>query len=228
VDTLLLLHGLGATGAVWDGLTDLLDRPWLAPDLPGHGGSARLPRYSFGGLAATIANGLPDAGPYVVVGHSLGGVVAIALASGWFGIDVVGVVAVGVKVEWSDDDLARAAAIAARPVRLYPTRAEAERAYLKTAGLTDKADPAGITATDDGWRLTLDPYAFAVGAPDMPGLLAAARCPITLAAGEHDPMSRPEQLQALRADAVALPGLGHNAHVENPAALLPLLDHSLR
>jgi pimeloyl-ACP methyl ester carboxylesterase len=92
----------------------------------------------------------------------------------------------------------------------------------------DKADPAGITATDDGWRLTLDPYAFAVGAPDMPGLLAAARCPVTLVAGEHDPMSRPEQLRALRADAVTLPGLGHNAHVEDPAALLPSLGQSLR
>jgi pimeloyl-ACP methyl ester carboxylesterase len=220
VETLLLLHGLGATGAVWDGLTGLLDRPWLAPDLPGHGGSARLPRYSFGGLAAAIANGLPDAGPYVVVGHSLGGVVAVALGSDWFGIDV--------KVEWSHEDLTRAATIATRPVRTYPTRAEAERAYLKTAGLTDKPDPAGITATDDGWRLTLDPYAFAVGAPDMPGLLAAARCPVTLAAGEHDPMSRPEQLQALCPDAVTLPGLGHNAHVEDPAALLPLLAQSLR
>jgi pimeloyl-ACP methyl ester carboxylesterase len=118
--------------------------------------------------------------------------------------------------------------IAARPARSYPTRAEAERAYLKTAGLTDKADPAGITATDDGWQLTLDPYAFAVGAPDMPGLLAAARCPVTLAAGERDPMSRPEQLRVLSADAVTLPGLGHNAHVEDPTALLPLLDRQLR
>src|SRR5205807_502070 len=126
VDTLLLLHGLGATGAVWDGLTGLLDRPWLAPDLPGHGGAARLPRYSFGGMAAAIADELPDIGPFVVVGHSLGGVVALALASGWFGIDVTAVVAVGVKVEWSEEDLARAAAIAARPVRIYPTRAEAE------------------------------------------------------------------------------------------------------
>jgi pimeloyl-ACP methyl ester carboxylesterase len=230
VDTLLLLHGLGATGAVWDGLTGLLDRPWLAPDLPGHGGSARLPRYSFGGMAAAIADELPDIGPFVVVGHSLGGVVALALASGWFGIDVAAVVAVGVKVEWSEADLARAAAIAARPVRVYATRAEAERAYLKTAGLTDiaLADPAGLTATDDGWRLTLDPATFAVGAPDMPGLLAAARCPVTLAAGEHDPMSRPEQLRALLSSAVTLPGLGHNAHVEDPAALLPLLGHSVR
>jgi pimeloyl-ACP methyl ester carboxylesterase len=40
---LLLLHGLGATGDVWDGWRPLLARRWpgrwLAPDLPGHGGS---------------------------------------------------------------------------------------------------------------------------------------------------------------------------------------------
>jgi pimeloyl-ACP methyl ester carboxylesterase len=160
-----------------------------------------------------------------VVGHSLGGVVASALATGWFGLDVAGVLAVGVKVAWSEDDLAKAAAMAARPSRVFGTREEAERAYLKVSGLTDlvPADPAGIVATEDGWRLTLDPAAFAVGAPDMAGLLAAARCPVVLAAGEHDPMSRPEQLRTLRADAVTLPGLGHNAHVEDPAAVLALL-----
>jgi pimeloyl-ACP methyl ester carboxylesterase len=40
---LLLLHGLGATGDVWDRWQPLLARRWtgrwLAPDLPGHGGS---------------------------------------------------------------------------------------------------------------------------------------------------------------------------------------------
>ena len=109
--TLLLLHGIAGSSRTWVPAMELLQQGHavLAPDLPGHGGSARLPRYSFGGLAAAIANGLPDAGPYVVVGHSLGGVVAVALGSGWFGIDIVGVVAVGVKVDWSHEDLARAA-----------------------------------------------------------------------------------------------------------------------
>lgn len=225
----LLLHGLGATGAVWDGLTDRLDSAWLAPDLPGHGGSARLHRYSFGGLAAAVADQLPTTGPLVVVGHSLGGVVALTLASGWFGVEVVGVLAVGVKVRWSDDDLARAATVAARPDRVFATRDEAEAAYLKMAGLTGlaAADPAGLAESDDGWRLTLDLAAFGVGAPDMVGLLGMASCPVVLAAGEHDPMSRPADLLALRDDAVTLPGLGHNAHVEDPAALLPLI-YSLR
>jgi pimeloyl-ACP methyl ester carboxylesterase len=62
---LLLLHGLGATGAVWDGLGALLPDhwpgPWVAPDLPGHGRSAPLARYSFGALAAVAP--LVEPGP---------------------------------------------------------------------------------------------------------------------------------------------------------------------
>ncbi|WP_037303463.1 alpha/beta fold hydrolase [Amycolatopsis orientalis] len=223
----LLLHGLGATGAVWDGLMAQPGYRWLAPDLPGHGGSARLPHYSFGGLAAAVADALPERGPVLVVGHSLGGVVGLALASGWFGVKVAGLLAVGVKVEWSEDDLARAAAMAAKPPRVFPAREDAERAFLKIAGLVGlaDADPDGVTETDGGWRLALDPRAFAVGAPDMRGLLGAARCPVVLAAGEHDPMSRPDQLRALSPDSVVLRGLGHNAHVEDPSALLPFPRH---
>ncbi|WP_328604854.1 alpha/beta hydrolase [Amycolatopsis sp. NBC_00345] len=222
----LLLHGLGATGAVWDRLGELVERRLLVPDLPGHGGSAPLPEYSFEALAAGVADGLDETGPVVVAGHSLGGAVALELASGRYGLDVAGVLALGVKVEWSADELAKAASMAARPPRVFETRADAEVAYLKVAGLTglSPADPAGVTETDSGWRLSLDPAAFGVGAPDLPRLLAGARGPVVLAAGAGDPMSRPEQLRALAADAVTLPGLGHNAHVEDPAALLTLLE----
>jgi pimeloyl-ACP methyl ester carboxylesterase len=221
----LLLHGLGATGAVWDRLGELLRRRLLVPDLPGHGGSAPLPEYSFEALAAGVAEGLDEAGPVVVAGHSLGGVVALELASGRHGLDVAGVLALGVKVEWSAEELAKAAAMAARPPRVFETRADAEVAYLKVAGLTGlaPADPDGVTEAG-GWRLSLDQAAFGVGAPDLPRLLAGARCPVVLAAGADDPMSRPEQLRALAADSVTLPGLGHNAHVEDPAALLTLLE----
>ncbi|MGW4830971.1 alpha/beta fold hydrolase [Amycolatopsis japonica] len=221
----LLLHGLGATGAVWDGLMLQPGYRWLAPDLPGHGASPHSTHYSFGGLAGAVADALPERGPLLVIGHSLGGVVGLALASGWFGLRIDGLLAVGVKVDWSEADLAKAADMAAKPPRVFPAREDAERAFLKIAGLTGltEADPDGIVETEGGWRLALDPRAFAVGAPDMPGLLGAARCPVALAAGEHDPMSRPEQLRALNEASVELPGLGHNAHVEDPAVLLAFL-----
>lgn len=221
----LLLHGLGATGAVWNHFAPPLARRVLVPDLPGHGRSAPLPHYSFETFTAAVARALPDKGPYVVVGHSLGGVLALELASGKYDVEVAGVLALGVKVEWTQDDLGRVATLAARPARVFDSRVDAEQAYLKVSGLLGiaPADPAGLRETEGGWRLAMDPAAFGVGAPDMPALLAAARCPVVLAAGEHDPMSRPGQLRALDPDAVTLAGLGHNAHVEDPAAVRALL-----
>jgi pimeloyl-ACP methyl ester carboxylesterase len=76
---LLLLHGYG--GAAWNfaELVPLLEgRRLVVPDLPGHGGSEPLPAATISGLADAVA-GLLD-GPTPVLGHSLGGVVALRLA----------------------------------------------------------------------------------------------------------------------------------------------------
>jgi pimeloyl-ACP methyl ester carboxylesterase len=233
---LLLLHGLGATGDVWDGLHRELPRRWpgrwLTPDLPGHGGSDRLDRYSFGRLAAEVARVVPPGARVVGLGHSLGGVVALALASGWFGIRVAAVCGLGIKVAWTDDELARAGALAGRPNLTYSTRREAAERHLKVAGLTgliapDAVPDAALVQTSGGWTTSFDPRAFAVGAPDLPSLLAASRGEVTLAAGATDPMSREEQLRRLVPDPIILAGLGHNAQVEAPAALGPLLDRLL-
>jgi pimeloyl-ACP methyl ester carboxylesterase len=230
---LLLVHGLGATGDVWNGLLDVLSRrwpgSWVVPDLPGHGGSWRLPSYSFGHLAAAVAETVRASTRVVVIGHSLGGVVGLALASGWFGVQVAGVCGLGIKVAWTDEELARARALSARPNLVYATRREAAERHLKLAGLTGLVTPdavadAALVHGDNGWTVAFDPAAFAIGAPDMAGLLAASRAPVILAAGEHDHMCSADQLRKLVSDPAILPRLGHNAHVEAPDALSPLLD----
>ena len=230
---LLLLHGLGATGDVWNGLHDVLSRRWpgrwVTPDLPGHGGSGPLPGYSFGHLAAAVARTVPSADRLVVLGHSLGGVVALALASGWFGVQVSAVCGLGIKVAWTDEELARARALAARPNPVYATRGEAAERYLRVAGLTGLVAPdavadAALVHGDEGWTVAFDPAVFAVGAPDMAGLLGASRASVVLAVGEHDPMCREDQLRKLVPAPVMLPGLGHNPQVEAPDALWPLLE----
>ncbi len=95
------------------------------------------------------------------------------------------------------------------------------------AGLLPTGDPAvdaGLRKQDGRWRLAMDPGTFAVGAPDMAGLLAESQAPVTLARGEHDPMNTDEQLARLGPVPVTLPGLGHNAHVESPQKSITLLD----
>lgn len=220
----LLLHGLGATSEVWDGVTaKLAGTAWIAPDLPGHGGSAPLPAYTFAAVADAVA-GLVDPAGTVVAGHSFGGVVGMHLA-GRPGVRAV--VAVGVKVAWTAEELERAAAMAARPARTFPTREEALARHLRLAGLEGLVDPeahgAGVVRDGDGWRPALDVRAFGVGDPTVAALLAAAPVPVVLARGEHDHMVGAADLRALVPDPVELPGLGHNPHVEDPAAVVRLL-----
>lgn len=225
---LVLLPGLGATADVYAGveqvLTDVWPGGWLAVDLPGHGRSRWDPPYTFARHADAVRALLPQGRDIVVLGHSMGGVVALELA------DAAGaVVAFGVKVAWPDEHVAAAARVAARPVTHLPTRGEAVERYLRLAGLTDLVDAdapaveAGVVETPEGWRVAQDPATFGVGVPDLRGLLARAACPVVLARGEHDPMVSDADLRALVADPVTLPGLGHNAHVEDPRAVVDLV-----
>jgi pimeloyl-ACP methyl ester carboxylesterase len=231
---LVLLHGLGATGDVWAGWRALLGQRWpgrwMAPDLPGHGGSPPLAAYTFDGFAGAVAGIVRPGARVVVLGHSLGGVVGLALASGRFPVSVQGVIGLGIKVVWTDEDLDRARALARRPPAWFDSRDEAAARYLRVSGLAGLL-PAGDPAVDAAlrkqggrWRLVMDPGVFAVGAPDMAQLLARSQAPVTLARGEHDPMNTGEQLARLGVPTVTLPGLGHNAHAERPELAIGLLD----
>jgi pimeloyl-ACP methyl ester carboxylesterase len=231
---LVLLHGLGATGDVWRRWWPLLAQRWpgrwIAPDLPGHGGSPPLAAYTFDGFAGAVAGTVRPGARVVVLGHSLGGVVGLALAGGGFPVPVQAVIGLGIKVVWTDEDLQRARAVAERPVAWFASRDEAAARYLRVSGLggllpaDDPAVDAGLSEQAGRWRLAMDLGTFAVGAPGMAELLARSPAPVTLARGEHDPMNTDKQLARLGAATVTLPGLGHNAHVESPELALALLD----
>lgn len=184
-------------------------------------------------MAAVVAQAVAPGQRVAVLGHSLGGVLGLALASGWFGVRVAAVCGLGIKVRWSADELTRAAQLAGRPSPVFATAADAAQRWLRIAGLTGLVPPdsalvePGLAAVDGGWRPALDHAAFGVGAPDMTGLLAACRAPVILAAGEHDPLSAAADLRALVPDPVLLAGRGHNAHVEDPGSVLPVIDRLL-
>lgn len=76
----LLLHGLTSSGAVWWRIAEGLAGQGyhvVAPDLRGHGASARAGSYRIQELAADVRE--LGSGWDLLVGHSLGGVVAAAL-----------------------------------------------------------------------------------------------------------------------------------------------------
>ncbi|MFD7092719.1 alpha/beta fold hydrolase [Streptomyces sp. NPDC059896] len=87
----LLLHGLTSAAACWWRVADeLAEAGWsvTAPDQRGHGLAPRTRRYDIEGFAADVLALTPEGGGAwdLVVGHSLGGVVATAAASaepGW-------------------------------------------------------------------------------------------------------------------------------------------------
>ena len=222
-EVLVLLHGLGGTGDVWGA-----GAGEHAPDLPGHGTAEWSDGYTFASMAQSVADGLPSADSYVVLGHSLGGVVGLELAR--LVPAVRRVVGVGIKVEWTDDELAWARGVAERPVAWFDTESDAVARYRKVSGVgdlvTDDVARRGVVVEDGRWRLAQDPRTFGVGRPDMRALVRDAAdhgVQVVLARGEHDHMQTDEQLRALVPDAVVLAGLGHNAHLESPAAVRALL-----
>ncbi len=81
----VLLHGYLESGKIWEGFYEELAGHYrvIVPDLPGHGGSSMGGSvYTMDRLAGVLADFLHELGiaKAVVVGHSLGGYIALALA----------------------------------------------------------------------------------------------------------------------------------------------------
>lgn len=232
--TILFVHGLGATAAVWTGVRQALEERgkwrWAVADLAGHGGSDREPFYSVGQLAAGLAHIIRQEPAALIVGHSLGAYVGLALASGWFGVRVRAVLGIGPKIAWPEADLKASRDLALRPVRSYATEDEALARYRRVSGLDERLAPGretlarGVLQMPGGWHLAQDPDTFAVAGAPFASLAAAAQARVVLARGERDPMVSLEELRAHAREAHDIPGTGHNAHVEDPRAVLGLIE----
>ena len=232
---ILLLHGLGATAAVWNGVSQAIEQRKLGhcfvPDLSGHGSSAWQSAYTVGGQADEVAEVVRGSQQLFVIGHSLGAYIALALASRWFGVEVAGVLGVGPKITWSEADLQGSRELASRPVRWYATAEEAWARYRRVSGLDPTVAPTddwlarGVVQGDQGWRLSQDPRTFAVAGAPFDSLANSARARVILARGERDTMVSTAELRAHASDVVEIAGHGHNVHVENPEPIVDLLQH---
>ena len=233
---LLLVHGLGANASVWRPMLKHFandaaawDGRWAAPDLRGHGRSVSTGPFSYGVHVADLAAVIADFGSddVTVIGHSFGGVLGAVLAGDLFGAPIRTVLAVGVKLDWTADELAGAQRIAQRGRAVFDSSAAAAEYALKLAGLrglADLTDPcADIISVGGGFSAAVNPRVFSVVGPDIRALLSSCRAPLHLAAGSTDPMVSLTAMREVDRDARVLDDAGHNAHWENPAQLWNLV-----
>ena len=239
---MLFLHGIGGNRTIFDDQLSAFAADWraVAWDMPGYGDSAPLPRMTWPALADSLLRlfdelALADA---VVVGHSMGGMVAQAFVARY-------------------PDRVRALVRSATSPAFGKPGGEWQRQFLSERlaplerGLTpaDLADQvmAGMFAADAApearrravaamARIPSEIYRAALkclvtfdGREDLAGIA----CPALLLAGERDEIAPPRVMQRM-AEKVAgalyqcLTGTGHLGNLERPelfnAAIREFLD----
>lgn len=246
-DTLLLLHGTGASTHSWRDFAPLLARRFriIAPDLPGHAftaspGAAGLSMPAMAGAVATLLRAI-HADPQWVVGHSAGAAVAARMTLDGL-VAPRGIVSLngallplgGVRHP-SLGGLTRWLATGEWLPAVFSSRAAADPAVVERmlAKTGSRLDEAGrqlyrrLVASPAHARAALsmmamwDPRALE---RDLPQLAV----PLELVVGTEDRMILPGEAVRVRslvptARIHALPGLGHLAHEERPAELAELV-----
>lgn len=236
---LLLLHGLFGAGQNWGGIRRALAprHRVLTPDLRNHGASPRAAAMDYATMASDIAETMDTAGVprAAVLGHSMGGKVAMAFALAYPGrVDRL-VVADIAPVRYRPALRGYVAAMQALSLRAGLTRRDADahlaatipepgiRAFLLQS-LRFEADPPA-------WRLGLAELAAAM--PEIEDFAPPAGAmyggPVLVMAGETSGYVRPEHHAAFRAlfprvAFTTIPKAGHWVHAENPQGFLAALE----
>lgn len=226
---LALLHPLGADRRVWDPVLDRLaaERDVIALDLPGFGdspalnGSGPSTPAALARAVAACLDELAPGEPVHVAGNSLGGWVALELASRWRAQTVTAIAPAGL---WSAP-LAPKHGAARKVMRtllpVLPVAVRSRRARRLALGMT--VHDATKVPRDAALRL-LRAYALAPGFTEVnnhmrSGVfsgLARIRVPVTLAWPQFDRLvGRPAQLPPSVRN-VTLEGCGHVPMWDDP------------
>lgn len=235
----LLLHGLFGAGQNWGAIRGALAPRFrvLTPDLRNHGASPRAAGMDFAAMAGDVAATMDAAGipRAAVLGHSMGGKVAMALALAHPRRVARLVVADIAPVRYPPALRSYVAAMQAVPLRPGLTRREADAALAATI------PEAGIRAfLLQSLRLETDPPTWRLGLAEIAAAMpviedfssppgARFEGPVLVMAGERSGYIRPEHHDAFRALFPAVrfatvPAAGHWVHAENPKGFLALLE----
>lgn len=231
---LLLIHGLGSDHTTWAEIGPLLARHFqlIAPDLRGFGFSDRpkgeyTPEVWASDLARLLqALNIPSA---FVLGHSMGGIVALRLA-----LDFPDGVRALVISDSSSECNQRARDLWLEVAALV----ESEGVAALTKTVESRFSPEYVAqhpeavarANPDSSGLSSDPVVYAAACRSVADLyerpltplLGGIHCPTLVLAGEQDSVTPPEAaliIQRHIPDAVLIvfPGRGHSLYHEAPA-----------
>jgi 2-succinyl-6-hydroxy-2,4-cyclohexadiene-1-carboxylate synthase len=229
---LVLAHGFTQTGRSWGPIADDLarDHEVVLPDAPGHGGSAEV--------RATLAEAADlldaEAGPATYLGYSMGARWCLHVALQQPG-RVHGLVLLGGTAGLADPD-ERAARVASDAALAESLDRDGLAAFLErwvaqplfagvpaeTVGMADR-----LRNTAEGLRSSLELAGTGAQEP-LWDRLSELEMPVLVLAGEHD--AKFTALGREMADRIGsaasfalVPGAGHAAHLEQPAALLSIV-----
>jgi pimeloyl-ACP methyl ester carboxylesterase len=247
-DPIVLVHGLATTRAIWRHVVPRLERRRrvLAVDVPGFGQSPPAgPGFSLDAVARALERGLPPEvaeGRYDLVGHSMGGAVALALALRRpDAVRALVLVSPGGLQPLPAPVAQLSALVGERLIALRRVAAPLAvsrwgRRLLLVGGSVDGArfSPGEVRAmvhASEGASRVREALA-AVARADLRDAAAALPVPLGVLRGERDPVVRASVVHALaqrRAGVLArtIPMTGHIPMMERPEAFARALDGML-
>ncbi len=234
----VLIHGWSCDSNYWAAQLDDLKAKFsvVTVDLAGHGGSgANRSDWSmaaFGEDVAAVVNALPQYRKVVLVGHSMGGPVAVEAArmlrgrvAGVIGVDTLK--SIGGPPPPSAQTEARLKAFEADFIG-------STRAMVTTSFFTKTSDPTLIRRIADDMSSAPPEVALpavrALNAWDGKTAMSALDVPVTVI---NSDLGSPTSVDAIRKiaprfNAVIVGGLGHFLMMEDPKRFNPLLDAEIR
>jgi pimeloyl-ACP methyl ester carboxylesterase len=237
-DGVVLVHGGAAHARWWDHIAPLLAHGVrvVAPDLSGHGDSGHREAYGLDRWAdevVTVASAAGIGGPPIIIGHSMGGLVALR-AGHRHGPRLRSVSAVDSPVrDFTPEERAARDGQAFGPLRVYPVREQAI-ARFRTMPVQDTLPyvlrhvaETSLREVEGGWSWKFDPAVFRRD-PSVHEPVLAVDCPAILMSAEFGLLAgqTPNVLTDLAGRPVPnveIPEAAHHVMLDSPRALITSL-----